>query len=357
MIAPVLGIAPEAALTALLIASLLGWAASRGLLIIWVSTFGAVLLRLAQLLNLHIRGPFGFHINIDAGGWASDLNNTAVNFLSAWVRGSEQMMGDTWYAMTWVFTAMSGAISWTAQEVLDGGHWMIHTFVPAFVQTYVGPIERAVAIGQAATHRTTTVVKVIERTVVEKADQAARTHVPTVAIPFVGSWYWIHRHIHVLERLVTDAPAIERAIAVPFPLDLPIPFGLTIRQIKARLRRLEGLFGVTAFAGMMAMTLGIPSWRCLTKGPLGRTSRALCGLDSDLLNLLLLGVSEAFVVTDLCDFAHLLTDATEQIVPGLMDFVGVEDALIGCHGATAPPAFKLAPLDLPQLIEPIAIAA
>jgi hypothetical protein len=70
-------------------------------------------------------------------------------------------------------------------------------------------------------------------------------------------------------------------------------------------------------AAAMANVLGLPNWRCLTRGNIGRAARHFCGLDKWLVDLLLLGSVEAFVATDLCEFTHLLGIAAKAQRPRL----------------------------------------
>lgn len=114
-----------------------------------------------------------------------------------------------------------------------------------------------------------------------------------------------------------------------------------------RVRRLDALLGTAAFAAAVAVALARLdlSWiRCRNWGRIGRS---ICGVPYGLLDALLAGAIDVLVVTDLCDLAYLMTAAAEGMVPEFLAFVDVEEALVGCHGNTAPPALTLPALVLP----------
>ena len=102
-----------------------------------------------------------------------------------------------------------------------------------------------------------------------------------------------------------------------------------------------------AFVAAVAVALarlGLNWIKCPALGRLGR--RFGCG-GFDLIEELLGAEIVALAAADLCDFSALVTSAAEDFVPALMALVDVEDALVGCHGATKPPALRLPALRLP----------
>lgn len=100
---------------------------------------------------------------------------------------------------------------------------------------------------------------------------------------------WLRRHRHALAHAI--ARTAGRAAAVPAAIahDLPVPWGRTIRGVRARLRRLEklaagGLAVAAVVAALGKLRLGwlrCRNWR--------RAGRAVCGLDVDLLEALIAG--------------------------------------------------------------------
>lgn len=175
------------------------------------------------------------------------------------------------------------------------------------------------------------------------------TEIQHVAMPHAREWDWIHHHYKALQHTVTGA-AVE-AVAVPLP-HAPAWIGRTARQVRwhaRRLKRLEALLGVTGMAVAMSRVLGLPNWRCLTRGNIGRAARHFCGLDKWLVDLLLLGTVETFIAADLCEFSHLLGIAAKAERPALLELVKVENVLVGCHGTRKPLVFDLPHADVPPL--------
>jgi hypothetical protein len=229
------------------------------------------------------------------------------------------------------------------RDTFHFGAWAIGTFVPTYVKAITDPLGLAArALTKAA-----------------RAAEGEISHLArTTSIPFAHQWRWISRHWKPFVLAVALAPTI--------PLRLPHTLahlrkeihGLTKRnlRIQKRLHRLEKLFYVSTMAAVMANVLGLPNWRCLTRGNIGRAARHFCGLDKWLVDLLLLGSVETFVATDLCEFTHLLGIAAKAEQPALLDLVKVENVLIGCHGTVKPLTFKLPPADLPPLqgVSPLA---
>jgi hypothetical protein len=125
---------------------------------------------------------------------------------------------------------------------------------------------------------------------------------------------------------------------LPGHVHLPIPFGQTITQIRKRLRRLEGLLGVTGMAVAMAGVLGLgTNWRCLTRGNIGRVSRALCGLSAHALGDLLGLLADVIIVADICEVITLLNEGLTVIEGPLADLTSVAGAAL-CHGDYSAPA-------------------
>lgn len=115
--------------------------------------------------------------------------------------------------------------------------------------------------------------------------------------------------------------------------------------------------GTLAFAGAVSLALsrlGLGWLRCPSLGRLGK--RIGCG-GFAALDDLLFGAVTALAVTDLCEFSALAYTAAEEMTPLLIGLVDVENALIGCHGATAPPALRLRALSLPPVRDPLPLAA
>lgn len=114
-------------------------------------------------------------------------------------------------------------------------------------------------------------------------------------------------------------------------------------------RRLEGKLTTAALTAAVAVALTALDLNWVRCRNWRRLGRSLCGLPFELLDALLAGTLEAFAIGDLCDYVGVLTATVMQLRPLLMDWVDVEGALIGCHGASAPPSLGAPALHLPPM--------
>jgi hypothetical protein len=203
----------------------------------------------------------------------------------------------------------------------------------------------------------------------------------------LGNTKGLHAYLHRLEKYINGviaqrlerigkiaghaAPAsVARAVrAIAAELDHVITWD--IPRLRARSRAIEksldrlwhrvrGLDKVvvdTALVGAVAVALGrlgLGWLRCSSVKNLGK--RIGCG-GFGLLEELFAASLISFAVLDICDFAAAAQTVAEAFVPELMALVDVEDALIGCHGATAAPLLSLPALQLPPNSRGLQLAA
>lgn len=111
-----------------------------------------------------------------------------------------------------------------------------------------------------------------------------------------------------VRRMIAAAVGTAGAIAFPWP-KINRRFRRLERDranIWKRLRRVEALIGVTAFAAVLAKTLGLRSVRCLKDGNIGRGARAFCAADSGLIGSLLGDLLAILGIVSVVEFAHEL---------------------------------------------------
>jgi hypothetical protein len=332
----VLAIIPELVLAVGLFFVVVGYVFARGALATWTHSFGFAFLWLGAALVIKIPIPHFRDVRVDLGRPFRAVDHAVVTALQNWCAGAEITIGYLLHGMARLATMMGQAIDTLARETSETFEWLVHRHIPRWVRHAV-----ELAFPLAWLH------KIIAHAI-RRAIPAVRKEIHTVR----------HEVTHEVTHIV------RRAAPVVLPIPLGLPHiraeirGLTRRnlRINRRLHRLEKLLGVAAMAAAMANVLGLPNWRCLTRGNIGRAARHWCGLDKLLVDLLLLGSVEAFVATDMCEFTHLLGIAAKAQRPILMDLVSVENALIGCHGTTKPAAFVLPAADLPPLqgVSPLA---
>lgn len=146
-----------------------------------------------------------------------------------------------------------------------------------------------------------------------------------------------HHVTHVLEpeleALRHRIPALEKGAAT------------TASELRKHSAALS-IAGITAATAVALDRLGGGWIRCEANKLLGRAN---CSNGSDLWRKLLGDALDALLITDLCEMVALMAATARVFEPVLIGFVDVEDALIGCHGASKPPALNVPALSLPPV--------
>jgi hypothetical protein len=228
-------------------------------------------------------------------------------------------------------------------------YWLVRSEIPRLLRALPTRVERVVkSVGKEVTVIRKTVYKFPK---LSKAQvQAALAAVlPASLLGDFALLRWIRNHFTAIRHAAAHAGEIALPLPRIITRDLPVPWGRTITQIRKRLHRLEGLFGVTVLATAMAGVLGLPNWRCLTRGNIGKTARALCGLPANILNDFLGLLIDFLVINDICQIITLLDNAFSVIEQPLADFVGVVNGAL-CHGDyPGAPALSRVTLSLPPV--------
>ena len=293
--------------------ALLGWAVCLGLLWAWRGTFSIIFQSIASALTFRIHTKFFSH-TFHLGSWAANIDTTAQHALSSWASQFENAAGRFFHAAAQLTEWTARELAGLANDSLTFAHYLTHHWIPDYI---AGLKDLAHSTTKIVTHVVTKVERIEVRTVrVVKttAKAVAAETVPSVAIPHVGEWEWLHRHWPSVRKLVASAGAITLPGTIP---DLWGEIRELIRsrgQIQKRLRKVEALIGATAMAAAMANVLGV-SARCVRSGNVGRAARALCGLDSVILNALLAGLIALETPISIEELAH--------------EFLTIEDDVLG----------------------------
>lgn len=342
---PSVGFELGAAASILLVA--VGWVCAIGLLWIWRNTIGLALLHLADALNIQIKAFGHVLFGFDFGGPIRDANTLVENFLSDWAIGADLMIGKTWHAMGLVFSVTAHEIAALAGDTLNLGHWIVHTAIPGAVGAAVGDLRGAVQIAKGAYSGVAGTLATFKRQFWSEVHGLG------------ASVHWLRSTVGTIERdllrLDREAKTLTRHAGhavvtdavVPGVAGLPIPIGRTIADLKRLARKHEGLFGASVMAGVMANVLGLSSWRCLTRGNIGRVSRALCGLSTNALNDLLGLLVDLLVLQNICEVITLMEKGFGLVEPELASWLGTATAQFVHCGYDLP-----APLQLPALNYP-----
>jgi hypothetical protein len=174
--------------------------------------------------------------------------------------------------------------------------------------------------------------------------------------------------IHTVERgigadVLPRIKGLEREVHGVINREIP---GLRARERTAE-REITNLWkwtrahtleaGTIAFAGAVALALaklGMTWLRCNSLSRIGK--RLGCGGFAAIEDVLF-GVVTAVAAIDICDVADAAGSVAHAIRPALIGLVDIENALVGCHGATAPPTLALRQLSLPPVDNPLPLAA
>jgi len=119
------------------------------------------------------------------------------------------------------------------------------------------------------------------------------------------------------------------------------------QRLTKRLGRVEVLLGTVGLAAALARVFGLPDWRCLTRGNIGQTARALCGIPSHLLQDLLGLITDFLVLANICDVIPWLETAFSDVAAPLISTLTDIGAGL-CNPADERPAT----LDVPSLLLP-----
>jgi hypothetical protein len=279
-------------------------------------------------------------------------------------------------------------LRWLANEIEDVGislGWFgsIHPFgfLASALRSVDHVVAHALAVAALNTENAATTMwhmtaSVFWWTVHETKSLAVDTfhaieHAVTVTVPDAAKWARreavseAHRLVHreaALRRAadaelrhlahVADADALHGIRAAEHALDWSEAevghIGREINGLRARLRAIERALSPAAIVALIGATIfktfDLGWLRCSN---VGRMGRFLCGLPLGLLEDLFAVEIIALVASDICDFANSVETIALRFQGALFALVDVENALVGCHGADAPPDLSLPPDHLP----------
>lgn len=263
-----------------------------GLIIIWAATIGWFMIRLGDWLNLSRYGALGIHLP-DLGKPIRVAEHGIREFLLDEQRGLEIMIGATWHALKEIVLAHVHMLEWLVKEIDAANEYLDHKLLPRW-----GKWAAAAALPAAL------VAKIVAAVVAKLRPQLAKeAKVAEHAVP------------QVVEQYITySVPA-----ALPGALGIPkIHRDITNlwkwrSKAEKRLGRLERITAAGVFAGLLANALGIAT-RCIRRGNVGKAARRVCGMDSSLLDSLLLdGLAIAGAVS-VVEFAKGLQEIEDEAV-------------------------------------------
>lgn len=321
----------------------------RGIRAMWVYTFGSLLSELGNLLNYD-----KWVVHIHLGGPLLALDHKIQNAILDAAALFDGYAGYFFHGAAVLTEWAVKETEYLARQTLAWAGWMQHVHLPGYVKWAVRALVPPLLIYKLVQVALKARLPHLLRTVKVEVHTATST---VYRLPKALRREITHDHVR-LGALAAAVAAMAGSLTWPHGIGLPnighVWRGLTRRLARAerRLRRLEGLFTVAGAAAIMANALGLPSVRCVTKGPLSKVSRALCGLGGQALNDLLNLLVDAAVLGDPCDTVTLLTDAVPLIMGPLDEATNaLSDTFGRCHYHLPPPLAVAKPVQLdPSLI-------
>jgi hypothetical protein len=196
-------------------------------------------------------------------------------------------------------------------ELYKFASWLVHRYIPQAIRAHTGGTVKVV-------HGVVKVVKTIEAKVVHVtkivrvgAKAVVIQTVPRTVREATDQIQWLRRHWKALTAAVAGAGAIA------------LPWGgagrieRRVGSLAKRLGKLEKVAAGLGAAGLVLAALRRLKLGWLRCSNVGKVGRRLCGLDSSLIDLLLLDTVAIFSILSVREFAVLLASVEDEAV-GIM---------------------------------------
>jgi hypothetical protein len=287
-VAPAAPAVPALAYLVVGLLALLAWAIQRGLLAIWIHTFGAMLQRLADVLT-YDRGV----IHLDFGGPIRALDTTVRNVLLKGATKAEYIAGYFFHGCAVIARWMARETEQLAADTLAWATWLQRSHLPKWVKAMVYaafPPAAIYKLVQAAIHAN---LPHVGRTVTTKVE-----HVVT----------------HTVTRIVR---ASSGAVALPgWAIALPGRVGRVehdLSGLRKRLGALEKGAAIAVTAGIAIRLLRKLKLGCLAGRNGKKVVQRLCGIDTGLIDALLIGTTLIVGTISLREFAEEVGTVTDDV--------------------------------------------
>lgn len=306
----------------------LGYIVVRGLIGSWTHSFGFMFEWLGNHLDFSF-SKFGLKVPLNLGEPFLEVDRLVLSALQSWAEGLEVETAYFFHGSASLAQWTIGQLTGLADDAADTFEWLIHHHIPKWAKYVITP---------------TALIPLLAKMI---ADEARKL------------WPQLLKVVHVVTHEVTHevTKIIHYGGAVPLPNPWVIPHfrdwyhDITKWRYHVRLRlsRLEKILTAAGFAALMANSLGLKSGRCITRGPLGKVSRALCGLSGTALNDLLGLLVDVLILQDICRVITLLQQGLAFIQPELTSFITAASTM-ACYGdnqhppVVNPPALSLPPV-------------
>jgi hypothetical protein len=193
--------------------------------------------------------------------------------------------------------------------------------IPRAVDARTKPLARRVDAAEASAKATAGYAHSFPKKIHAVDRTKEVTRIQTVAMPHAGEWRWVHNHFDALRKAVATAAAGAIGVALPHGHSFPIPWRGAINGVRRRLKALEYFTAATGAAVLVARALCGVSAQCVKKGNIGRAARRWCGLDSSLVDTLLLDGLAIFGALSVVEFANELRAVEDEALKIVGDLV------------------------------------
>ena len=264
----------------------------RGALAGYSYSFGALFEWFRRHLNFHVSYGFG-SIRIPLGDLFGAIDKAIVGALQAGIADCEKYLSYTWYAAEKLLRYTAESIDWLARETEQTFDWMLHVKLPTWAKALALPVTWPVLvarmIAQALSHVRPEIVRAYHTVTHTVAHETVKV-VRVVAGGAIALPKWV---IHLPGRVT----GLERDWT----------------RLNRRVRRVEGLFAAGVAAAVIANALGIAT-KCLRSGNVGKTARRVCGMDTSLLDSLLVDALAIVGAISVVEFADALRGIEDEAV-------------------------------------------
>lgn len=313
MSAPVL--IPEGALGIALLADLaialldiLALGVVLGMLWVYKQTLGAVFKFLIDHTTIHV-GPWKVPLLFPLEA----ADNYVQNAMSVAALGLEIAGGRFFHSLGIIVGWMVNLALFGASTTEHAIAWLKHVHIPDAAKWAARAAFPAAYLTKLIADQVRKLIAHPIRAV--KAD--AHAVVTTVYVPVKAFGRRLSKAEKRIAALAAAVAATGGLVIHPgHTLTLPKTWrGLTkrISRLEKRMHRAEGWLAAGALAAVMAQVLGVTA-KCLRSGNVGRTARAICGLDSNLLTSLLGDLVAILGVVSVVEFAEDLRTVEDEAI-------------------------------------------
>lgn len=241
---------------------------------------------------------------IVGGHWIADQIIKAARYVAHEL--GPHFVGLERTAAAWI-ASLANAVDYVGRVTLSlpyefsrFAYWLVRHEIPKLVRALPTAVTKV-------THAVTSRVVRIERTIV-KLPRLGKAQAQALIAAAVATY--VHPYLLPLRWLRAHFAALRAAVAHPLPLPLPRSWPNVLR----RLKRLERLTAAGVAAGAVALALGRLGLGWIRCRNVTKAGKRLCGMDTALLDELLLGTVAIIGAASVVEFAKGLQAIEDEAI-------------------------------------------